>query len=92
MELQASKSIAKDPQGAQAVGELQEICLQPGTEKVVRVGKALCEAEKSKLVRFLQEHQDCFTWLPNDMPRIPTRFTQHSLTIDRTAKPVKQKR
>ena len=56
------------------------------------MGKALCQAEKSKLVSFLQEHQDCFAWSPDDMLGILTRFAQHSLDIDKTTKPVKQKR
>ena len=40
--------------GAQATDELQDVCLKPGTEKVIKVGRDLGEVEKSRLVRFLQ--------------------------------------
>ena len=43
-------------QGVQAVDRLLEVCLEPRMAKVVKMGKALGEAEKSRLVRFLQEH------------------------------------
>ena len=79
-------------QGAQAADELQEVGLQQGAERVVKIGKDLDETPKNKLVRFLQEHQDCFAWSPNDMDKILTSFAQHTLNVDRKAKPVKQKR
>ena len=79
-------------QGAQAAGELQEVCLQSRAGRVVKIGKDLDETIKSKLVRFLQEHQDCFAWSSDDMDGIPTKFTQHTLNVDKKAKLVKQKR
>ena len=47
-------------QGAEAAGELQEVCLQKDIGRAVKIGKGLDEMLKGKLVRFLQEHQDCF--------------------------------
>ena len=85
----ATKGYDRVHQRAQAVAELQEVCLQQGTDKVVKIGKALDEAVKSELVRFLQEHQDCFAWSLDDMDRIPTRFAQHSLNVYKVTKPVK---
>ena len=76
-------------QGVEAAGELQEVCLQKDTERAMKIGRGLGEVLKSKLVGFLQEHQDCFAWLPDDLSGIPTRFAQHSLNIKEKAKPVK---
>ena len=40
-------------QGAEAAGELQEVCLQRDAGRMVKIGKGLDEALKSELVRFL---------------------------------------
>ena len=46
---------------------MQEVYLEDGTDKKIKIGKKLGEPQKQALVRFLQEHQDCFAWSPDDI-------------------------
>src|SRR5579883_1945204 len=40
---------------------------------------------------FLQENRDIFAWKPSDMPGVPRSLIEHSLNVDPTAKPKKQR-
>lgn len=43
------------------------------------------------LTSFLQENWDIFTWKPSDMPGVPREEAEHSLDLNKKAKPVKQR-
>ena len=43
------------------------------------------------LVSFLRENADIFAWKPSDMPGVPRELAEHSLKVDPSAKPIKQR-
>jgi len=43
------------------------------------------------LVKFLRENADIFAWKPSDMPGVPRELAEHSLKVNPTAKPIKQR-
>ena len=43
---------------------------------------------KEKLVQFLKNNLDIFTWSHEDMPGISTKIIQHKLNVDPKKKPV----
>ena len=60
-------------------------------EKNFLVGSSLSSEEKEKLVEFLRNNIDVFTWQPYDMPGILAEVMCHKLHISHEYKPVKQK-
>ncbi|KAL8155150.1 hypothetical protein AgCh_000513 [Apium graveolens] len=61
-------------------------------EKVTFVGATLEEPLRGKLVKFLQENSDVFTWSVADMPGIDPELITHKLNVDLSQKTVKQKK
>ena len=43
------------------------------------------------LTSFLRENWDIFAWKPSDMPGVPREEAEHSLDLDKKAKPVKHR-
>ena len=39
---------------------------------------------------FLRENRDIFAWSPSNMPGVPRKLAEHSLKVNKDAKPVKQ--
>ena len=73
--------------------QLEEIVLDPGhPDRTVFIGTSLDPIIKEQLTSFLQDHADCFTWIPEDMVGIDPIVISHKLNIDPTFKPIKEKR
>ncbi|KAJ9552839.1 hypothetical protein OSB04_016884 [Centaurea solstitialis] len=73
--------------------QLEEFVLdQKQPDRKVFVGATLTPDIKSKIISFLHEHSDCFTWSHEDMVGIDPDIISHKLNVDPSFKPVKQKR
>ncbi|XP_059663845.1 uncharacterized protein LOC132309568 [Cornus florida] len=59
--------------------------------RTTRVGSGLAKKEKQQLVDFLSQNADVFAWSHSDMPGINPSIFCHSLNVDPSAKPVRQK-
>ena len=60
--------------------------------KITRVGTTMSVDMKKKLVQFLKENLDIFTWSHEDMPGISLEIIQHKLDVDLEKKLVQQRR
>ncbi|CAA0831241.1 Unknown protein, partial [Striga hermonthica] len=60
--------------------------------KQLRIGACLPEPLRTKLIQFLQANADVFAWKHEDMKGIDPKVACHRLNIDKTVKPVIQKR
>ena len=56
--------------------------------KTTRVGTTMSLGMKKKLVQFLKENLDIFTWSHEDMPGISSEIIQHKLDVDLERKPI----
>ena len=56
--------------------------------KTTMVGMTLSPEMKEKLVQFLKNNLDIFTWSHEDMLGISTKIIQHKLNVDPKKKPV----
>ena len=73
--------------------ELKEVNLvDEDMTKVTKVGTGLNPILKSRIVEFLKQNLDVFTWTHVDIPRIDNEVIEHKLNVDPTKKPVQQKR
>jgi hypothetical protein len=43
------------------------------------------------VVKLLQDSRDIFAWNPTDVVAVPRELIEHTLNIDPSAKPIKQK-
>ena len=69
--------------------ELEEVNLVDGdTTKVTNVGMGLNLVLKSKIMEFLKQNLDVFTWTHEDMSGIENEVIEHKLNVDPTKKPV----
>jgi len=55
------------------------------------IGASLDLALEGALTSFLRENWDIFAWKPSDMLGVPREEAEHSLDLNKTAKPVKQR-
>ncbi|XP_059635421.1 uncharacterized protein LOC132277598 [Cornus florida] len=60
-------------------------------ERTTRVGERLIEEEKQELVDLLSQNANVFAWSHLDMPGIDPLVSCHSLNVNPSAKPIKQK-
>ncbi|CAA0810399.1 Unknown protein, partial [Striga hermonthica] len=61
-------------------------------DKSVRIGANLQEPMRSHLIQFLRSNSDVFAWKHKDMKGIDPQKACHRLNLDKTVKPVIQKR
>ncbi|CAA0825818.1 Unknown protein, partial [Striga hermonthica] len=61
-------------------------------QKSLRIGANLQEPIRSILIQFLQSNSDVFAWKHEDMKGIDPQKACHRLNLDKTVKPVIQKR
>lgn len=59
--------------------------------KEVKIGVALEDSVKERLVRMLKEFSDVFAWSYRDMPGLDTEIVMHKLPLKEDCPPVKQK-
>ncbi|XP_025611540.1 uncharacterized protein [Arachis hypogaea] len=68
--------------------ELTKLPLTDDPVKFTFVGASLVSEEKDKLVCFLRQNADLFTWTLGDMPGIDPSVITHKLAISPAARPV----
>ena len=60
--------------------------------KMTRIGTTLGPEMRTRLIQFLKESLNVFTWSHEDMPCISTKVIQHKLNVDPEKKPIQQRR
>ena len=58
-------------------------------DRMVIIGKGLKEAEEVRLIQFLRNNQDVFSWFSSDLRGISREVIEHELRVNPKAKPVK---
>ena len=58
------------------------------TTKMTRIGTKLSLEMRTRLIEFLKENLDVFTWSHEDMPGISPKIIQYKLNVDLERKPV----
>ncbi|XP_072064544.1 uncharacterized protein [Arachis hypogaea] len=71
---------------------LQQITLTTDDKQCTYVGEALEGADRARLIHILRQNADLFAWTPDDMPGINPEVICHKLAIDKTIRPVAQKK
>ena len=61
---------------------------EEGENKMTRIGTMLSLEVRVRVVQFLKENLDVFTWSHEDMPGISPEVIQHKLNMDPKRKPV----
>ena len=59
-------------------------------DRMVIIGKELEKAEEARLIQFLRNNQDIFTWSSSDLRGVSREVIEHTLIVNPNAKPVKQ--
>ena len=59
--------------------------------KTTKIGTTLSPEMRTRLIQFLKENIDVFTWSHEDMPGISPEVIQHKLNVDLKRKPVQQR-
>ncbi|XP_025684690.1 uncharacterized protein [Arachis hypogaea] len=72
--------------------DLQQITLTADDKQCTYVGEALEGADRARLIHILRQNADLFAWTPDDMPGINPEVICHKLAIDKTIRPVAQKK
>ena len=79
----------KEEEKVEALETVELIDREP--MKTTRVGMTMSADTKKKLVQFLKENLDIFTWSHEDMPDTSPEIIQHKLDVDPEKKPVQQR-
>ena len=58
------------------------------TTMMTRIGTTLSRKMRSRLVQFLKENLNVFTWSHEDMPGISPRVIEHKLNVNPKKKPI----
>ncbi|XP_025669810.1 uncharacterized protein [Arachis hypogaea] len=72
--------------------DLQQITLTADDKPCTYVGEALEGTDRARLIHILRQNADLFAWTPDDMPGINPEVICHKLAIDKTIRPVAQKK
>ena len=71
------------------VEALETVALvEDGTTKTIIIGTTLSPKMRTRLIEFLKENLDVFTWSHEDMPGISPKIIQHKLNVNPERKPV----
>ena len=72
---------------------LEEVELAKGqVTKTMKIRTTLSPKMRTRLIQFLKENLDVFTWSHEDMPGIAPEVIQHKLNVNPERKPVQQRR
>ena len=75
------------------VEELEEVTLDDSRpEQMTRVGMLASQSIRHKLMTFLRENQDLFTWSHEDMSGIDVLVIVHRLDVSPSSSPIQQKK
>ena len=71
------------------VGTLETVALvEDEINETTRIGTILSPEMRTRLIQFLKENLDVFTWSYEDMPGISPKIIQHKLNVNPERKPV----
>ena len=62
--------------------------IEEDATKIIKVAAGLDSILKEKIMEFLKQNSDIFTWTHEDMPGIDNKVIEHRLNVDPTRKPV----
>jgi hypothetical protein len=70
----------------------KKVCLGlPYASKEVVIGANLDPKSELVLTSFLRDNANIFAWSPSGMPGVPKELVEHTLEVNKTAQPIKQK-
>ncbi|RDY04620.1 hypothetical protein CR513_11645, partial [Mucuna pruriens] len=72
--------------------DLKEVSIGPKPAHKTQIGTAVAKEDESRLVSFLWENRDVFTWSPTNMPEIDPDFLCHHLSVSPRSRLVVQRR
>ena len=61
------------------------------SDRTITIGRALEEAEESRLIQFLRNNQDVFAWSSSDLRGVNREVIEHELKVDLKVKSRKQR-
>ncbi|KAL0368064.1 UNVERIFIED_CONTAM: Transposon Ty3-G Gag-Pol polyprotein [Sesamum calycinum] len=76
----------------EAVEELKVINLSEDDEKTTKIGTTMRPSTKEHLIQFLKKNKEVFAWTMTDLHGISPDVITHKLSVNPSAKPVKQKK
>ena len=87
-------AISEDPEESRGVSPAEHtkkitFC-EDVPDRMVVIGKGLEEAEEARLIQFLCNNQELFTWSSSDLRGVSRAVIEHTLEVNPMAKPVKQ--
>nr|XP_025674348.1 uncharacterized protein LOC112775091 [Arachis hypogaea] len=71
---------------------LQQITLTTDDKQCTYIGEALESEDRARLIHILRQNIDLFAWTPDDILGISPKVICHRLAIDKTIRPVAQKK
>ncbi|XP_015941724.1 uncharacterized protein LOC107467198 [Arachis duranensis] len=71
---------------------LKQITLTANEKQCTYIGEALEGEDRTRLIHILRQNADLFAWTPDDMPGINPEVICHKLAIDKTVRPIAQKK
>ena len=72
--------------------ETEEIALEEGTPKTVKIGSGMDVNERCNMIELLREHKDVFAFSAAEMPCVSPEIISHHLSVAPDKKPIQQKR
>ena len=82
-----------EEEGENKVEALETVTpVEDGITKTTRIGTTLSPEMRTRLIQFLKENLDVFTWSHEDMPGISPTVIQHKLNVNPKKKPIQQRR
>ena len=87
-----NNDLAKSPKVAPRDDEVEECNI--GTErypKVIKISNNLTKESKEKYIKLMKEFHDVFSWTYDDLKVYDLGVIQHTIPVQKNAKPFKQK-
>jgi hypothetical protein len=79
-----------DQRRPEPVEEVTRIPLEGTEDRFLRIGSHIQDPLRGKLITFLKNNLDVFSWSPADMPGISPTIATHHLNVQPGHKPAKQ--
>ena len=70
---------------------MEKVKILPDADRYFQVRSTMKESDKIKMLLFLIQSVDVFTWSPYEVPRVDPEFIIHKLNVDPSFPPKKQK-
>ncbi|KAK4410120.1 Transposon Ty3-G Gag-Pol polyprotein [Sesamum angolense] len=76
----------------EAIEELKVINLFEDDEKTTKIGTTMRPSTEEHLIQFLKKNKEVFAWAMTDLHEISPDVITHKLSVNPSAKPIKQKK